>query len=109
MLAGVDPHDTEGEAAGVPAVDGYNVLPVLFGSNTTSPRTEIWFAKGVLMQGDWKLLTTSISSASWAGPTYPNKSSVGNTLDQYVQASDMSRPPPPPPPPVMTTDAMLPH
>ena len=28
-------------------------------------------------------MTGKISSASWAGEVYPNKSSVGNTLDRY--------------------------
>ena len=85
MMAGVEPTDAAGEAAGVPAVDGLNMLPLLLGTNTTSPRTEIFFTKDCLIDGDWKLLTGAQSSASWPGPTYPNASTAAsnNTLDRY--------------------------
>jgi hypothetical protein len=56
MMAGADPRDMAGEAAGVPAVDGFNLLPLLLGQNKTSPRTEIFFTNGCLIMGDWKLL-----------------------------------------------------
>jgi len=84
-MAGVDPNDAAGEAAGVPAIDGFNVLPLLLGDNATSPRTEIFFTKDCLMKGDWKLLRSKTSSASWPGPTYPNASTAAdnNTLNNY--------------------------
>jgi arylsulfatase I/J len=82
-MAGGDPRDAAGEAAGVPAVDGLNLLPLLMGTNATSPRTEIFFTAGCLIQGDWKLLTSGGSSASWGGPTYPNKTSDQNYLSMY--------------------------
>lgn len=89
-LAGVDPTDTAGEKAGLLPIDSLNLWPMLSGANLTSPRSELFMnadtAKGggCLIQGDWKLLTGKISSASWAGPTYPNASSIDNTLDQYT-------------------------
>jgi len=99
-LAGVDPTDTAGERAGLLPIDSLNMWPMLSGANLTSPRGELFMnaenAKGggCLIQGDWKLLTGKISSASWAGPTYPNTSSVDNTLDQYT--ADCGGGPPPP-------------
>jgi hypothetical protein len=70
-MAGGNPADTEGEAAGVPPVDGLNVLPLLLGRNTTSPRTEIFFQNGAYMQGDWKIL---------AREEYPLFSRTANTM-----------------------------
>jgi hypothetical protein len=90
-MAGVSPDDPVGTAAGVPAVDGLNMLPVLLGTNRTSPRSEIFFGKEALIQGDWKLLSAKASSASWPGPTYPNRSTAAtnNTLDNYnLECSD---------------------
>lgn len=82
-LAGADPRDAEGEAAGVPPVDGLDMTALLMGTNGTSPRTEIYIGP-VLIIGDWKLVTGSVRMASWAGPTYPNSTSDGNTLDHYT-------------------------
>lgn len=85
-MAGVDPRDRVGEAAGVPPVDGMDMLPLLTGANATSPRTEIFFGVEALLQGDWKLLTGGATSASWPGPTYPNASTAAtnNTLNLYT-------------------------
>jgi hypothetical protein len=58
--------------------------PMISGTNRTSPRTELFVTGDLLIQGDWKLITGKAKSASWAGPTYPNKSSDGNTLDRYT-------------------------
>ena len=81
-FAKIDSADKPGELAGVPPVEGLDMWPLLSGKNMTSPRTEIFFSSQALIVGDWKLLTGSIKSAAWAGPTYPNATSDGNTLDQ---------------------------
>ena len=57
---------------------------MISGQNLTSPRQELFVTSDLLIQGDWKLITGRASSASWAGPTYPNASSVNNTLDRYT-------------------------
>eukprot|EP01051_Picozoa_sp_SAG22_P004261 SAG22_NODE_224_length_14744_cov_7.467668_7_plen_190_part_00 len=57
---------------------------MIAGENLTSPRTELFVTSDLLIMGDWKLITGTASSASWAGPTYPNASSVNNTLDRYT-------------------------
>ena len=81
-FAKIDSTDKPGELAGVPPVEGLDMWPLLSGKNMTSPRTEIFFSSQALIVGNWKLLTGSIKSAAWAGPTYPNATSDGNTLDQ---------------------------
>ena len=60
--------------------------PMLSGANSTSPRDELFIDTSVLIQGDWKLITGSVSSASWPGPTYPNASTAAeqNSLDKYT-------------------------
>ena len=58
--------------------------PLISGATTTSPRSELFVTSDLLIQGDWKLIVGSASSASWPGPKYPNASSDGNTLDRYT-------------------------
>ena len=112
-LADIDPTDTVGERAGLPPIDSQNMWPMLSGANLTSPRAELFMnaanAKGggCLIQGDWKLLTGMISSASWPGPTYPNASSINNTLDQYTASCGGVGPPPPQLPEGCDTAAFL--
>jgi hypothetical protein len=91
-MAGVDPADKIGEAAGVPPIDGFDVLPLVLGLNATSPRTEIFFGVECLVQGDLKLLTGGSTSASWPGPTYPNSTSDGNTLNLYTANCSVDTP-----------------
>lgn len=42
VLAGIDPQDKAGEAAGLPPVDGIDLWPFISGANATAPRTEVW-------------------------------------------------------------------
>eukprot|EP00912_Choanoflagellata_sp_UC4_P001166 UC4_evm1s728 len=81
-IAGVDPRDIEGQAAGVPAVEGFNMMPMLLGENSTSPREEIFFGPDTLIQGPWKIMRGSVKMNAWSGPTYPNKSNI--TLDKFT-------------------------
>jgi arylsulfatase I/J len=85
-LAGVDPRDEKAAAQHppLPPIDSINMWPLITGETSTSPREELFVTGNLLIQGDWKLIVGVASSASWPGPTYPNKSSVGNTLDQYT-------------------------
>lgn len=82
-LAGVDPADKIGEAAGVPPIDSINVWPLISGASFSSPRTELFVSSDCLIQDEWKLLIGRQQGASWSGHTYPNKSSVNNTIDGY--------------------------
>ena len=86
ILAGISPKDAAGEAAGIPPIDSLDVWPMVSGANLTSPRQELFMSSSCLIQGDWKLITGKVSSASWAGPTYPNTSTAAtnNTLDKYT-------------------------
>ena len=61
----------------LPPIDSINQWPMISGQNLTSPRDELFITEDLLIQGDWKLITGKASSASWAGPTYPNSSSDG--------------------------------
>merc|ERR1712232_352738 len=82
-LAGVDPADPVGEAAGVPPVDALDVWPMISGVNSTSPREELFMEDHCLIIGDWKLITGKVKGASWAGPTYPNASSENDSVGDY--------------------------
>ena len=88
-LAGVDPRDARGDAAGLPPVDGVNLWPLLSGANATPPRAEvvigadgdgvdsdgITLVQGLIRAADgYKLLVGRISSAIWQGELYPNAS-----------------------------------
>lgn len=89
-LAGVDPSDPVGVAAGLPPVDGLNVWPYVSGSASTSPRTEFWTglsSNGIregttLVQGitnastGYELLVGQLPVACWQGPLYPNNSAT---------------------------------
>lgn len=86
-LAGVDPHDARGEAAGLPPIDSLDMSGVLLGVNATSPRTEIIIGSsdtsdheggtivaGVIDSSGWKLLIGNVDPAFFQGPVYPNAS-----------------------------------
>lgn len=83
-LAGVDVTDPSGDATGIPPVDSLDMWPMISGQNLTSPRAELFISTSCLIQGDWKLLTGFVSSASWPGPIYPNASSSDNYLSMYT-------------------------
>ena len=86
-IAGVDPTDAVAQAAGLPAIDGLNMWPLLSGTNTTSPRPYIILGSsdnsdkegntivtGVIRADGYKLLLGKLSSAWWTSDTYPNSS-----------------------------------
>ena len=95
-IAGVDPADARAAAAGLPAVDGFDMWPMISGANLTSPRTEVpiganasevnmsKFYNGTVVQGIvttagpagglWKLLVGEVPQNIWTGPQYPNQS-----------------------------------
>lgn len=89
-LAGVDPFDARGAAAGLPPVDGLDMWPLLSGANSTSPRTEIIMGssgptgllyqsgdtvvQGLIRSDGYKLLWGQIEQDIWTGPFYPNAS-----------------------------------
>jgi arylsulfatase I/J len=86
-LAGVDPRDAAGEAAGLPPVDGLDLWPFLSGANATAPRTEVWLGSNgagdsdtstkpivqALIRADgYKVLWGNVIEDAWTGPFYPN-------------------------------------
>jgi len=90
-LAGVDPTDHRAAAAKLPPIDSFNLVPLLFGQNKTSPRNEIPLGTPAvetpqydsttvngLIQGSFKILIGNVAQAGWQGPHYPN--STTNTL-----------------------------
>jgi arylsulfatase I/J len=87
FLAGVDPTDHTGAAAGLPPIDSLNMWPVLSGENDTSPRTELLVSKDCLVTDKWKVLTGNIAGASWPGPKYPNMTTqdTGNYIYKFNQ------------------------
>lgn len=91
-VAGInDPFDKRGAAAGLPPVDGLNIMDFILGKNSTNPRTEIWLGAGTdggadgdtIVQGlirndGYKCLLYSLNNAIWQGGVYPNQSSLWN-------------------------------
>ena len=84
-IAGVDPTDGVAAAAGLPAVDGLDMWPLLSGANSTSPRTHVFLGTsddtdksgntlvgGVIRNDGYKLILGKQASAFWQGPEYPN-------------------------------------
>uniref|UniRef100_A0A7S2TR55 Sulfatase N-terminal domain-containing protein n=1 Tax=Lotharella oceanica TaxID=641309 RepID=A0A7S2TR55_9EUKA len=79
-LAGVDPTDERAAAAGLPPVDGLDMWPLLSGDVTDSPRTEFLVSATALIQGKWKVMVGKQEGAGWAGPHYPNISTVEHAV-----------------------------
>jgi hypothetical protein len=85
-LAGVDTSDAVASAANLPLVDGYNMWPLLTGTNTTNPRTEIPIGIGSatsngpgayvrgLISPPYKLVYGAMVYSFWQGTSYPNTS-----------------------------------
>ena len=86
-LAGGDTADPVAQRAGLPAVDGLDMWPLLSGANSTSPRQYVVMGssdgtpqagnatvQGVLRADGWKLLLGKVENNWWTGPTYPNSS-----------------------------------
>jgi hypothetical protein len=79
-LAGGDA--TDGDGSVVPKLDGLNQWPVISGASTVV-RSEVFPAKGVLIQGRWKLVVGGVGgTAMWSGQHYPKIPATGPaTLD----------------------------
>ena len=88
-LAGIDPHDQVGVKAGLPDIDGVDLWPLLSGTNSTPPRTEIWLGSGGAGDSDnsndpivqayiradgYKIIYGNVIENAWTGPFYPNAS-----------------------------------
>ena len=86
-LAGVPADDPVAEKAGLPAVDGLDMWPLISGAAPTSPRPYILLGAsddsdkagntiitGVLRADGYKLLVGKIANAFWTGPIFPNAS-----------------------------------
>lgn len=88
-LAGVDPTDAKAAAAGLPPVEGYDLWPLLSGSNATAPRTEIWLGsnhpgdtdtsdspmvQGLIRADGFKVLYGNVIENAWTSAFYPNAS-----------------------------------
>jgi len=90
-LAGVDPTDTSGAAAGLPPIDSHNLWPLLSGQTKSSPRTELAIGDyedntkphsgmnpkaktlvGGLISGKYKVIVGTVSQAGWPGPQFPD-------------------------------------
>jgi len=89
-LAGVDPEDASGAAAGLPPVDGLNQWPYISGAASSSLRTELWSggsdgpnerSGNAIIQGftevstGYELLVGVLENNCWTGPYYPNSTS----------------------------------
>ena len=100
MLAGVDPYDAAGGAAGLPPVDSLNQWDAMIGVNRSGggrgPRSEIFMTPlndtvrhgcvdSALIVGEYKLIVGCITQASWCGPSYPNNSVRWDTWATVLQ------------------------
>lgn len=90
-LAGEDPTDHKAKKAGLPAIDSYNLWPLISGQTKTSPRKELALgapgnndktAVGGLISaasdGWYKVVLGTYKYSGWTGPTYPNMTFKGN-------------------------------
>jgi hypothetical protein len=84
-LAKLDPTDKRAAVAvpPVPPIDSIDVWPLVSGATKVSPRAALPLpvGKNCIIQGDWKLITTSTSPDFWQGLTFPNSSSMLHTMD----------------------------
>jgi len=85
-LAGVDPKD---DAAGIPSIDGMDQWAVISGEATAPIRTEIFPADGVLIQGNWKLITGNAGDEGWSGPLYPKVKAATGPPIQFPALFDV--------------------
>ena len=72
-LAGVDPTDEAAAKAKLPPIDSMNMWPLISGTNSTSPRSDIPASHNTLISGDYKIVTGSNKYSVYTGPQYPNK------------------------------------
>jgi arylsulfatase A-like enzyme len=75
---GGDSTATDGDGTIVPKLDGLDQWPVISGASTALVRSEVFPAKGVLIQGQWKLVVGNAGgTAMWSGPLYPKVPATG--------------------------------
>lgn len=83
-MFGISVVDDVANAAGLPAVDGLNMWPLISGQNATSPRTELIVDHTTLIMGDYKLIVDEwVHFATWTGEVFPNSSSVLHPPDAH--------------------------
>ena len=70
----MDPRD---DHDGVPPVDSIDQWPVLSGQSALPARAEVFVASGVLVQSNYKLITTHAGDARWTGPLFPKVPATG--------------------------------
>jgi len=73
-LAEVDSRDTAASEAGLPAVDGYDLWPLLSGAASESPRREVVISSSVYIRGDYKLVVGKQEYAVWSESRWPTAS-----------------------------------
>jgi len=67
----IDATDRKAAAAGLPAVDGLDMWPLISGQVSTSPRTEIVISDHTLIYGDYKLMVGNHNYAVWQNEVWP--------------------------------------
>ena len=83
-MLGIAIEDERASAAGLPAVDGLDMWPMISGSNLTSPRRELIVDHNTLIMGRYKLMVDEwINFATWTGELFPNASSVLHPPDGH--------------------------
>ena len=84
-LAGIPAHDSRAALAGLPPVDSLDMWPYLSGNVTASPRTTIYGDTDMVIDGGFKYIAAETDGACWAGPTFPNASTVECTATDCAQ------------------------
>ena len=84
-MIGVNPSDPNSDIYGFPNIDGFNVWPLVSGTNLTSPRNELYVDNNTLIQGNYKYLKGQVSWASWSGNIFPNSSSPQHPVEGTSQ------------------------
>eukprot|EP01084_Bolivina_argentea_P124455 220529_1 len=81
-ILGIDITDENAIKAGLPAVDGLNMWPLISGQNLTSPRTEMIVDNNTLVMGSYKYITDDVVNyATWTSELFPNSSSILHPID----------------------------
>lgn len=69
---------TDGDGSVVPKLDGLDQWPIISGASTAVVRSEVFPAKGVLIQEQWKLVVGGVGgTAMWSGQHYPKVPATG--------------------------------
>ena len=87
-LAGVDPTDEAAAKAKLPPIDSMNMWPLISGTNSTSPRTDIPASHNTLISGDYKIITSRNNYAVHTGPQFPNTTTTSKAINRVVDCGD---------------------